>query len=239
MEIKSSKNNMYTKFTKHENNINEIINATHINDVQTAITKTEKNVITAHCIEFMNSVMFKFDNNMQVNSLFTNTNNEKKYLDLILSKDITYNEEETSTIISSNATSGDMYTTKIQSSVNPNSFINDFSLIMNIYLPIGSTVKCYIITNKNEIFPIRANSPIANHIFSDITDIKIKIVMSKNLMNESPKIYGLAMMYFDKSIEDQYNFASIKIPAGVTTHTLIQPEKPEFHNAGDIWIQTQ
>lgn len=224
MDDKSLNNRIYTKFTRHVDNAGEVVSANHINKVQNAVTDTEEGIIKLHDSQFMDKVMFSFDNNLYTNSLFADEVYEKKYLDLSLSNNIFYNEKERSLSIDNNSITGELLTTKIYSSLGEGTPLNDFFLMIDGYFPVGSNVKYYIITDKNESYPIKANEPkLPCHIMRDVISLRVKIVMTKNAMNESPKIYALALLFFDPAVEAQYGLVNPdlrrfdEIHAGLTT----------------------
>lgn len=205
MDPKSLNNRVYTKFSKHINNANETINADHINKLQSSIVSAEESSINLHDAEFVSKVLFSFDNNLYVNSLFCDEVNEKKYLDFSLSSNMFYDEIDRSLSIDSKSISGTTFTINICSTLGEVCLINDFFLVTDDYIPAGANVKYYLINDSKEMFPIKPNEPkLPCHFVKDVLHVSIKVVMTKNALGESPKVYGLALMFYDAALEKRY-----------------------------------
>lgn len=196
---------VYTKFQKHSNNANEIVNATHMNNVQNAIVETETNLNNVHDAQYMDKVLFTFNNNLFVNSLFANESNDKTYINFSKSNNAIYDENENSISVSTTTLTAEIYTSKITSTFGDGVLLNDFYLTTDEYIPVGSSIKYYLVNQNNENYPIPQNSTIKPiHINSDVANVTVRAVMTKNAMGESPILYGLCLMFFDPAVESSY-----------------------------------
>lgn len=201
-------NRVYTKFTRHIDNAKEPVSADHVNDVQSSISDAERNINRLHDEQFLDKVMFSFDNNLFVNSLFANETNDRQYTDFTLSSHIQLNENERSIYVDNVSLSGELLTTRIHSSVGGGIPLNDFFLVTDEHIPTGASIKYYLVSDNEEVFPIKPNEVKPCHMFVRVMDVRIKAVLTKNALGESPKVYGLSLMFFDPAVEAQYGLTN-------------------------------
>ncbi|MCR3758650.1 hypothetical protein KYB31_06530 [Clostridium felsineum] len=175
------------------------------NKIYTKYTRTnEENQLND--INYSDKIFFTFNNNLFVNSMFTSKDKNSDYVDLSISKFIDYDKFTKTFLVNSEAITGELYTIKVTSAFGDNVPLNDFYLVADCYVPVGSSIKYFILDEKARVFPIKENISEPLHLASDITSFTIKCVLTKNSMGESPKIYGLSVMFFDAAIEAQYGF---------------------------------
>ncbi len=202
-------NRIYTKFQRHVNNSNEVVNADHINVVQQAVNEAESNIVSLRDYDFMDKVMTTFENNLYANSMFANEINDQEYIDGTLSKNISYINEERSIIVNNASGAGELITTTIQSSLGDGAFLNDFFLVVDQYVPVGASINYFLINQAGDKYPINPNTPKTPlHVYANITGFKIKAEMTKNALGETPKIFALAVLFFDSAVEAGYGLTN-------------------------------
>ena len=203
----TTNNRIFTKFQRHIDNGNEIIEANDVNKIQSSVSSAEKSIANLQNTTFHEKVLFQFDNNLYVNSLFTDELGDLRNIDIPSSKNIYHNTEEQYITVSNEVSISELYTTKIVSTLGEGFILNDFFLVTDEYKPHGTSIEYYIITDKNEVYPIKANdtkNPCTIH--NDVTAITLKAILTNNTLNESPKLYAIAISFFDKGVEEQYGF---------------------------------
>lgn len=202
---KAHDDRVYTKFQRHVDNAEEVISAKHINQVQEALGDTEQNVGKLKDYRFIDSVLFSFDSNLYVNSMFGDEVNNKKYIDFTLSTAIKHDEKERSIYVENKSLAGDVLTTRITSSIDEEVPLNDFFLVTDHYIPQGASIKYHLVTDMNETFPILPNEPkVPTTILNGTPSVRVKAILTKNSLGETPKLYGLALLFFDPAVEAQY-----------------------------------
>ena len=203
----TTNNRIFTKFQRHIDNGNEIIEANDVNKIQSSVSSAEKSIANLQNTAFHENVLFQFDNNLYVNSLFTDELGDLRNIDIPSSKNIYHNTEEQYITVRDDASISELYTTKIVSTLGEGFILNDFFLVTDEYKPHGTSIEYYIITDKNEVYPIKANdtkNPCTIH--NDVTAITLKAILTNNTLNESPKLYAIAISFFDRGVEEQYGF---------------------------------
>lgn len=176
---------------------------------------------------FYNQTIFAFENNAIANTFFIDTLNNKEWCDLALSKDIEYDEEYSKLQISNNNIVGEFYTFFIETEKDIRTEINDFFLIVDADIPVGADITYFIVTDKNEIFPIKPHSdmPMRIYDFDSIpSKFKLKAVLKANNKHESPKIKAFAIMYFDQNIDDKLGLLNPDLSLPNSNDRLLEDE---------------
>lgn len=192
----------YTKFQRHINNAEQQIDANDINKIQKSINTVESNVAEIYDKSFLQKAMFTFDNNLYVNAMFIDEIKDAQYIDASLSKNIDINNKSIS--VSPIVNEAELVT--VQISNGNDAHINDFILMVDEYIPLGASIKYYIVTNFGGIYPIKSNSTKTPCTIRDnkLAEVRVKAVMVKNAQGESPSISGIALLYFDQVLENSY-----------------------------------
>lgn len=198
-------NRTFTKFQRHMDNANEVVSANDINEVQKSVNATEKDLSNIKNDRFMDKVLFSFDNNLYVNSLFTDEYGDLRNVNINICKNVQHNSDERYITILKGFSEAEVYTTKIISTLGEGISLNDFFLVTDEYCPHGTKILHYLITDKGTIYPIQANSTKTPcNILDGVSYAVIKSVLIRNMQGEAPKIYGIAVSFFDEGVEAQY-----------------------------------
>lgn len=200
----------FTKFQRHTNNSKEKIDANDVNKIQNSVNNTESNVIEIRKNEFNSKVLYQFDNNFYVNSLFIDLYKNYSNIDNTLSSNIKLNPNDMSITIADNKTEAIIYSTLITSTLIANTkCINDIILMTDINIPAGCKVIYSIITDTNEEYPITPNDDASMIRFDDyVKGYRIKLHLYKNNKNETPTVYGISSAYYDYIVESQYGITN-------------------------------
>ena len=88
--------------------------------------------------------------------------------------------------------------------------LNDFYLIANQYIPIGASITYYIENINNERWPITANTnKVPMHLHDDLKyGFRLIAEFKANALNESPKLNGYAILYWDAQVEENYGLTN-------------------------------
>lgn len=216
----------YTKFTRHVDNAKEVISASDINKIQSAVNTGETHIIKLNANDFLQRALFAFDNNFYVNSMFADTLENLQYIDMSRSTNILYNEKEKSLYLGDMSDKGSVITVPM-SSTNETP-MNDFVLLVDEYIPVGASIKYFLSVNNIDFYPIKANDVNNPNHFNveydpgSILNLILRIELTKNFAGESPRVSGYVVMYNDPVVERSYG--------------LINPDLKRFQqeNLGDI-----
>ena len=205
MDYRPNANRTFTKFQRHIDNANETISASDINKVQKSVNTNEDDIAALKNERFMDKVLFSFDNNLYVNSLFSDDYGDLRNVDIDRCKNIEHNTSEMYIAVSDGEVEAEVYTSKIRSTLGDTITLNDFFLVTDEYCPHGTKIVHYLITDHGEVYPIEANgtkTPCSIH--GGVTGAVLKSVLIKNVQGETPKLYGVAVSFFDEGVEAQY-----------------------------------
>lgn len=194
---------MSEKFTKISRN--NIIDELHPNEV-TIKNSSEKDISYYSDNLFFDRILFNFDNNRYANSLFINEFKNKEYSDVQNSSSIKFDFDKTCIYLSEGSSFGEYNSVDIYTHEHKSSSLNNFFLIVDQNIPSGSEVIYYLVTDKKEVFQIRANNTVP-YIIQREEDIpktvKVRAKIWSNLAGESPKINAIALLYNDDFTEAQ------------------------------------
>ncbi|HBG4643371.1 TPA: hypothetical protein ACG3PC_000149 [Clostridioides difficile] len=155
---------------------------------------------------FFDRILFNFDNNRYANSLFINEFKNKEFSDVLNSVNIKFNFDKTCISLNEGNNFGEYNSVDIYTHEHKSSLLNNFFLLVDQDIPEGSEVIYYLITDKKEVFQIRANNTVPYTIQKeeDIPKtVKIRAKIWSNLAGESPEINAIALLYNDDFTEAQ------------------------------------
>lgn len=202
----------FTKYQRHVNNAQEVISADHINTIQKSVNVAENNVIDLHANEFLNKTIFVFNNNIYVNQMFVDLFENQQFINMSKSRNSFFDSKERILFVNGDVSETSIYTESLytKSDVLP----NDFVVMIDCYIPPGANIDVFISTNNKDYYPIRYNDitkpnriKFKNNTSNDF-ELTLKFKVKKNYQNESPKISGFSVMWFDASVEREYGLTN-------------------------------
>lgn len=200
----------YTKFKRHVDDSKERINAESINKIQEGISEQQVETNKIKNRAFEERVYTIFENNLYTNAMFKDTLENGEYLNMTQSSNTYFNTDELNIQLTKNSTSGEIKSTKIYSVHGPQVELNDFFLISNEYLPLGSSINYYLENFKGERFPILQNSlKLPMHLTEALENgFSLVAVLKANGLGETPYINGYAILYHDAQVEKDYGLTN-------------------------------
>ncbi|MEG0153365.1 MAG: hypothetical protein RR744_09395 [Cellulosilyticaceae bacterium] len=155
---------------------------------------------------FFNHVMLAFENNQNTNSCFFNDFKDRTDSDFSKSYNTELDPLNTCLKVKNRDDYAEYYTRKIHNNNEMPSTMNDFYLIVDQEVPKNSTVTYYIVTDKEEVFPIEANNKVALSIKDQNslpTKIRIKAYIRHGAGDMPLRIKGIALLYNDSYVDSQ------------------------------------
>lgn len=200
----------YTKFKRHVDDSKERINAESINKIQEGISEQQVETNKIKNRAFEERVYTIFENNLYTNAMFKDTLENGEYLNMTQSSNTYFNTDELNIQLTKNSTSGEIKSTKIYSVHGPQIELNDFFLMSNEYLPLGSSINYYLENFKGERFPILQNSlKLPMHLTEALENgFSLVAVLKANGLGETPYINGYAILYHDAQVEKDYGLTN-------------------------------
>ncbi len=200
----------YTKFKRHVDDSKERINAESINKIQEGISEQQVETNKIKNRAFEERVYTIFENNLYTNAMFKDILENGEYLNMTQSSNTYFNTDELNIQLTKNSTSGEIKSTKIYSVHGPQIELNDFFLISNEYLPLGSSINYYLENFKGERFPILQNSlKLPMHLTEALENgFSLVAVLKANGLGETPYINGYAILYHDAQVEKDYGLTN-------------------------------
>ena len=196
----------YTKYKRHVNDSTERIDASTVNKLQQDITIKQQNINSIKDNDFEERVYTIFNNNLYTNAMFIDYYKNGNYLDKNKSTNIIIDYPTSQLYIDpklevNNGTAISMLT---YSTYGSEVEINDFFLVANEYVPIGSSIKYYIETSTGQRYPITPNSiKLPMHLTTNLTHgFRLIAELKTNALGESPKLNGYAVLYWDAAVEE-------------------------------------
>lgn len=181
------------EFQRNQNNFN----------VAEDINRTD--IVKLGDLQFFDKVMFDFENNRYTNAIFLNELKDKEFSDFGSSHNMIFNNIESCIQLQNPSEQGVYFSTRIRTNEQEIATLNDFFLVVDEDLPAGTDILYYLVTNLNEVFPIRPNNTEPMTIKakeSKPTSFKIKAVFKSN-GQDIPKLKGLAVLYYDAFVDMQ------------------------------------
>lgn len=202
MKLENNTKKQYTKYTRHVNDSGERIEDQHINVIQKDLQDYQTQLNSIKDNAFMERVSTIFNNNYYANAMFVDLFENEMYINSEQSTGYTFLKQEG--ILKAKEDSAVVYSTKIVSRYGANVGLNDFFIITNEKIPVGASIKYYLITTDGDKWQISSQDirrPL--HLKNDIIDgVELRIEMTKNAAGESPELNGYALLHFDRQVEE-------------------------------------
>lgn len=183
----------YQRFIAHQNNVNEIIEASDINLIQTTLESTQVKIFNSSDQTFYEKSLFILDNHTILNSLYIDIFENTSKLDLIRSTNLTFSEAEKAIVISDSNVETIVYSKFFQNQSGGN--IKDVMITAQIYKPSASVIEFEISNNQINYYPIDLEKIFT--IPTSGTGFTVRIRMTKTYNGESPVVYGFSVLYKD------------------------------------------
>lgn len=171
----------------------------------------DKNVDRRDIVEiydktFFNQVMLSFEGKQDANSCFINDFSDRSDSDMTSSFNMQIDPLNTCLKLTPGNNYGEYYTKDIFSNEKASfSTINKFYLIVDADITRSSSIRYYIVTDKNDTFPIEPNNKIPLEILDDgrlPNSVKIKVIINQGA-GSLVSIKGIALLYNDDLIDSQ------------------------------------
>jgi len=202
-------NRVFTKFQRHVNNAAETVSADHIGAVQAALTQAETGISKLRDTQFRERVLDILDNNYYANAMFVNEVNDQSYLDLTLSRNVSFEDEDGSIQLNRGVGTGVVCSTIVQSSLGDGIRLQDFFLVVDHNIPAGSDIRYFLVDREGAKYPLTANeTKLPMHVYAEVTGYRIQAEMRTNAVGESPQIFGMAVLFFDEGVEGEYGLTN-------------------------------
>lgn len=147
---------------------------------------------------FFNRVMFLFENNIDVNSLFINEIKDREYSDFSNCINIKFDKVNACISLNDIYSNGTYISSTIKTYVDEDSYVNNFFLVVDETKPVGTDILYYILTDENDKVSILPNSHYPLKIDSSNIPKSFKLIAElKNNGNSSPTINSFSIMYYD------------------------------------------
>lgn len=155
---------------------------------------------------FFNRVMFLFENNKHVNSIFVNEINDKEYSDFSNCTNVVFDTTNACITIGDFAKNGIYTSSLIKSFSDEESRCNNFFLITDDTIPIGTDIIYKLISDSGDVVNITANKnvPLVLQSNNEAKSFRLKVELKSNGINK-PKINSIAVMYFDNLVDAKLN----------------------------------
>lgn len=198
--------NINKQISKFKSQINQAstVNAEDINKISLAVENAQKVLIDLSDESFKNKVFFALENNIDINSAFIDDFSDSNYINVFKSKAYTYNFQEKS--ISAVNETAQVYSIKYMSKLKGT--IQNVILLVDDYIPNGASINYFISIDDNNYYPIKKNKEVPTDIKEGAVCV-IKAVLNKNAFGQTPKIYGWAVLYYDKVVRLLYSIKNI------------------------------
>ena len=205
-----NKTRQYTKYKRHVDDSNEKVNAGTVNKIQSDINEQQHETNLVKDTAFEERVYTIFNNNLYTNAMFVDYYKQGQYLNLNESDNVEINFEKTQLSLKAGSKSGTAISSKIYSVHGSDVEMNDFFLITNQDVPVGTEIKYYLETNKGERWPILANAlKLPLHLTENIKNgFKVVAELKSNSLGESPLLNGYAVLYWDAKVEEDYGMTN-------------------------------
>lgn len=147
---------------------------------------------------FFNRVMFIFESNKYVNSIFINEINDKEYSDFSQCRNVLFDARNACITLNSLEENGVYISSQIKTFSDEESYVSNIFLIVEEELPIGTDIIYTILTDTNENVKIIPNRNIPTVIPGNDLPKSFRIRADlKTSGIEKPVINSISAMYFD------------------------------------------
>lgn len=187
-----------TSFPTHSNYNQEIVDADHLNMIQSTLNETELKVGHIYNQEFLSRLLFVFQNASYAHVLSHHEAEHQFLGDLLKCQNVSVKE----TIELLEEAKEGHFETQLITSSSKTATIDCVSLLLDAYIPIGASVQCYLKVN-NERFPVEINGKNPTEL-PKTTSFNGIIKLYANALGETPVIYGFGYLFSDSEVKDHF-----------------------------------
>jgi len=199
-----------SRFKIHINNASQTVNAEDLNKLGLAVNAAESNLIDLSSESFKNKAFFALENNQEVNSLFLDDFESSNYINHFLSENLYYNTDSRYISIDPKPQFNAAKALSVKYISQVKGTVQRVILLVDDYVPKGAIINYYVATNDDDFMPIRKNQSVVSEIIEGPCAI-LRADMRKNAAGESPRIYGWALLYWDRVIAMLYSLKGIDV----------------------------
>jgi hypothetical protein len=216
----------YVRFPTHEDNVQEIISADHINAADNEIQIEEQQIFQIRDTEFQNKALFILQNHPVANALWIDLFQDNSRVDMPNSPGLAFNAEESSISFDDTLPTPSTDAVLVSRPWTPQtgSPVNNIILFVDHYVPDGAMLTYYISNDGGQNFaPINPNSSEPVQLATSGQQLVVKAHFQRTTpKTPSPVIYAWAVLYDDVSYR-------INIPDNLDS-LAPEPFKPMSHN---------
>lgn len=187
-----------TSFPIHSNYNQEIVDAEHINAIQSTLNEAEARVNHISNQEFLSRLLFIFQNTSYAHLLSYHDADHQFLADLIRCQRVDVDE---TVQLTEKSKDGYFETQLIQPSTTT-STIDCVSAVVDAYLPVGSSIQCFVKVN-NELIPVDMNGKTQTAL-PNAAEFRGVIKLRANTLGESPVIYGFGYLFSDSEVKESF-----------------------------------
>ena len=200
----------YTQYKRHVNDSGERIDAKTVNTIQENINVTQIDSNDIKDKTFEERVYTILENNLYCNSCTIDYFRNGEKINDNESNNINLDINKRQVQIKDTSRPATFISQTIQSPHGSDIELNDFFLVVNHEIPVGSSIKYYIETYTGERWPLKANEvKLPLHLSKNITNGFTFIAeFTPNQLGETPVINGYSVLYWDAQVEANYGLTN-------------------------------
>lgn len=217
----------YKRFTPHEDNVEEIISADHLNELQDQSHKNQKELFRQDDTDFLDRALFVLEHHPVINSLYIDLLKDPTMVDEYASVGLNFSEDEAAFVFEDN--------TKLEATlfgkeyVNPNSTsIKRVILMSSQTTPLGSSLTFELSNNGQHFFEVIPNE---SNVFEFPTTggkLHVRVKFKRSADVKSPMLKGYAVLFRDATY--LVDFAGLDESKGPCTNCGNNPFSGYSHN---------
>lgn len=186
----------YKRFVPHEDNVQEIISADHVNKIQDQVQKNQKEGFRQEDVDFLDRALFVLDNHAVINSLYMDLIEDTSKVDMTVSPGLVFNPEERSISFDD---SGAVSATLVgKSYLNPNNTnIKNIIFMASYSAPEGGRINFELSNNGLDFYPV---TPGESNVFEFPTTgnrLQVRATFIRTTGAASPILKGYGVLYRD------------------------------------------
>lgn len=191
--------NRYQRFQRRQDNVNQVVSAQDINQVQSTLETVQREIFGVKDTDFLQKALFALDHNPLVNVMFIDLMDDTDKIDSNAVRELTFFTEERGWAFptDSKQLQGTLVSRIFTASTR--SAIKSILLLTSAYLPEGSTATYEVTADNKHWYPITPDS---------ITELpnwhgyqlRVRCTLRRTSSEIQPIIYGWALLYHDPKV---------------------------------------
>lgn len=207
----------YKRYTPHEDNVEEIISADHVNELQDRSEVNQRELYRQDDVDFLNRALFVLEHHTIVNSLYVELGDDITKVDMENSPGIKFDQNERSfSMENGDAIEATLLMRTFQNQNNTN--LSDIIFMASASIPDGAKILYEVSNNGLNYYPITPNEANVFRIptIGSTLDLRIRFFRSPGL--KTPMLKAFAFLFRDA----QY----------VVDFSILDLEKGQCENCG-------